>query len=131
MRFLDQVVVLTGAASGIGRAVAQLFAKEGAIQLLLDSDQSGLEETLQSLEKRENAFAKRIDVRSRGDVKNTIEAAIDAYGRIDVLVCNAGVVRIGEIEDLTDEDYDLLIDVNLKGTYYCCKYAVPYLKSQR
>jgi len=131
MRFLNQVIVLTGAASGIGRAAARLFAREGAIQLLLDIDRSGLEETLQNLEKRENASAKQIDVCNPGDIKSAIEAAIDTYGRIDVLVCNAGVVRIGEIEDLTDEDYDLLINVNLKGTYYCCKYAVPYFKKQK
>jgi NAD(P)-dependent dehydrogenase (short-subunit alcohol dehydrogenase family) len=131
MRFLNQIVVLTGAASGIGRAAARLFAKEGAIQFLLDIDHSGLEETVQSLEPKENAFPRNTDVRNPGEVKNAVEAVIDAYGQIDVLICNAGVVRIGEIEDFTDEDYDLLINVNLKGTYYCCKYAVPYFKRQK
>src|SRR5258708_5417360 len=100
LRFLNQIVVLTGAASGIGRAAARLFAKEGAIQFLLDIDQPGLEETLEGLEKKENAFTRQIDVRNPGDVKKAVEVAIDAYGRIDVLICDAGVVRIGEIENL-------------------------------
>jgi NAD(P)-dependent dehydrogenase (short-subunit alcohol dehydrogenase family) len=131
MRFFNQIIVLTGAASGIGRAAARLFAKEGAIQFLLDTDQSGLEETVQALEPTDNTFSRRIDVRNPVDVKNAVEAVIHDYGKIDVLICNAGVVRIGEIEDFTDEDYDLLINVNLKGTYYCCKYAVPYFKRQK
>jgi 3alpha(or 20beta)-hydroxysteroid dehydrogenase len=131
MRFLDQVVVLTGAASGIGRAAARLLAKEGAIQFLLDIDHAGLEETLRSLEPKVPAFPRHTDVRNPDEVKSAVEAVIDAYGKIDVLICNAGVVRIGEIENLADEDYDLLINVNLKGTHYCCKYAVPYFKRQK
>ncbi len=131
MRFLNQIVVLTGAASGIGRAAARLFAKEGAIQYLLDINLAGLEETLQGLEPRDRAVPRKTDVGKPGEVKSAVEAAIDAYGRIDVLICNAGVVRIGNIEDFSDEDYDLLIDVNLKGTYNCCKYAVPYFKRQK
>jgi len=60
-----------------------------------------------------------------------IESTIEKHGRIDILIVNAGVVRVGPVETFPDEDYDLLIDVNLKGTHYTCKYAVPYFKKQK
>ncbi|MFX1242626.1 MAG: SDR family NAD(P)-dependent oxidoreductase [Promethearchaeota archaeon] len=126
------MVVLTGAASGIGRSTAYLFAKEGAIQILSDIDEVGLEETYQKL----NAFKNKttilkVDVRNPEEVKNMIEFTVKKYGRIDVLIANAGVVRVGDVETFPDSDYDLLIDVNIKGTHYTCKYAVPYFKKQK
>jgi NAD(P)-dependent dehydrogenase (short-subunit alcohol dehydrogenase family) len=60
-----------------------------------------------------------------------IDSTIEEYGKIDILVVNAGVVRVGAVETFPDQDYDLLIDVNLKGTHYTCKYAVPYFKKQK
>jgi len=60
-----------------------------------------------------------------------IEKAIELHGKIDVLIVNAGVVRVGPVDTFPDEDYELLIDVNLKGTHYTCKYAVPYFKKQK
>jgi NAD(P)-dependent dehydrogenase (short-subunit alcohol dehydrogenase family) len=131
MRLSNQVILLTGAASGIGRAAARLFAKEGAIQFLVDIDSLGLRETLEVLEQGDNAFPLTVDVGNSYEVKDAVNTVMNSHGRIDVLICNAGVVRIGDIEDFPDEDYDLLINVNLKGTYYCCKYAVPHFKKQK
>ncbi|MFX0017965.1 MAG: SDR family NAD(P)-dependent oxidoreductase [Promethearchaeota archaeon] len=132
MRVKDKIVVLTGAASGIGRATAELFAKEGAIQVLSDIDEDGLKKTNEALgEAQERITIMKVDVRKPEDVKKMIDKTIEMHGRIDVLIVNAGVVRVGPIEDFPDEDYDLLIDVNLKGTHYTCKYAVPYFKKQR
>lgn len=132
MRIKDKIVVLTGAASGIGRATAALFAKEGAIQILSDIDEVGLRKTYEALgEAQERTTIMNVDIRKPEEVKKMIERTVDMHGRIDVLVVNAGVVRVGPVEDFPDEDYDLLIDVNLKGTHYTCKYAVPYFKKQR
>jgi NAD(P)-dependent dehydrogenase (short-subunit alcohol dehydrogenase family) len=132
MRVKDKVIVLTGAASGIGRAAAILLAKEGATQVLCDIDEKGLKETLVLIrEGKDRATIQKVDVRKAAEVKQMFDAVVRKYGRIDVLIANAGVVRVGPIEDFPDADYDLLIDVNLKGTYYCCKYAVPYFKKQR
>jgi NAD(P)-dependent dehydrogenase (short-subunit alcohol dehydrogenase family) len=133
LRLKDKVVVLTGAASGIGRATAILFAKEGAIQILSDVDEEGLEETYNSLSEGEKkrTIIQTVDVRKQKQVKKMIESTIEEHGRIDVLVVNAGVVRVGEVETFPDEDYDLLIDVNVKGTHYTCKYAAPYFKKQK
>jgi NAD(P)-dependent dehydrogenase (short-subunit alcohol dehydrogenase family) len=132
MRVKDKVVVLTGAASGIGRSTAILLAKEGATQVLSDIDEKGLKETLSLIrDGKDRTTIQKVDVRKAAEVKLMIDAVIRKYGRIDVLIANAGVVRVGPIEDFPDADYDLLIDVNLKGTYYCCKYAVPHFKKQR
>ena len=72
-----------------------------------------------------------VDVRNQNEVKAMIDLTIEEYGRIDVLIVNAGVVRVGEVETFPDADYNLLIDVNIKGTHYTCKYAIPYFKKQR
>ena len=132
MRLKDKVVVLTGAASGIGRSTAILFAKEGAIQIISDINEIGLKETYEMIKDgKENTIFMKVDVTKPAEVKDMIDTTIKKYGKIDILICNAGVVRVGPIEDFPDEDYDLLIDVNLKGTYYTCKYAVPYFKNQK
>jgi len=132
MRLKDKVVVLTGAASGIGRSTAILFAKEGAIQIISDIDEEGLKETYEMIKDgKENTIFMKVDVTKPAEVKDMIDTTIKKYAKIDILICNAGVVRVGPIEDFPDEDYDLLIDVNLKGTYYTCKYAVPYFKNQK
>jgi NAD(P)-dependent dehydrogenase (short-subunit alcohol dehydrogenase family) len=132
MRVKDKIVVLTGAASGIGRATAILFAKEGAIQVLSDIDEKGLKETYEALESnKERARIMKVDVRKAEEVKKMIDKTVEMYGKIDILIVNAGVVRVGPIETFPDEDYNLLIDVNLKGTHYTCKYAVPYFKKQK
>lgn len=132
MRVKDKIVVLTGAASGIGRATAILFAKEGAIQVLSDIDEMGLKETYETLgSAKERTTIIKLDVRNSDEVRNMIDSTIDKYGKIDVLIVNAGVVRVGPVETFSDDDYDLLIDVNLKGTHHTCKFAVPYFKKQR
>jgi NAD(P)-dependent dehydrogenase (short-subunit alcohol dehydrogenase family) len=132
IRLKDKIVILTGAASGIGRSTAILFAKEGAIQILSDIDKEGLEETLDLIDEGKDRTAiMKVDVRNPKKVKNMIESTIEKHGRIDVLIVNAGVVRVGPVETFPDEDYDLLIDVNLKGTHYTCKYAIPYFKKQK
>ena len=132
IRVKDKVVVLTGAASGIGRSTAKLFAKEGAIQVLSDIDEGGLKETFDLIEEgKEKTSIMKMDVRNQDEVKKMIDSTIEKYGRIDILIVNAGVVRVGPVETFPDEDYDLLIDVNLKGTHYTCKFAVPFFKKQK
>lgn len=132
LRFKDKIIVLTGAASGIGRATAQLFAKEGAIQIISDIDEKGLKETFNSLGAAINKTTMMVvDVRNPNEVQNMIEKTIEFHKKIDILVVNAGVVRVGPVENFSNEDYDLLIDVNLKGTHHTCKFAVPYFKKQQ
>ncbi|MFX0102056.1 MAG: SDR family NAD(P)-dependent oxidoreductase [Candidatus Hodarchaeota archaeon] len=132
MRAKDKVTVLTGAASGIGRATAILFAKEGSIVHMSDIDEKGLKKTHDLIkEGKDNVFYERVDVRKFDELKAHVDSVVTKHGRIDVLIVNAGVVRVGQIEDFSEEDYDLLINVNLKGTFFTCKAATPYLKSQK
>ncbi len=132
MRVQNKVVILTGAASGIGRSTAILFAQEGAIQILADIDEKGLHETFDLLPIGKNRTTiMKVDVRKPADVQQMINTTIQKHQRIDVMILNAGVVRVGPIETFPDADYDLLIDVNLKGMYYCCKYAIPFFKKQK
>lgn len=131
MRFKDKIIVLTGAASGIGRATAKMFAEEGAFQVISDIDEQNLEETYNLLgEAKNKTITMKVDVRDPLQIKEMINITFEHYERIDVLVANAGVVRVGPVDEFPDEDYELLIDVNLKGTYYTCKYAIPYFKKQ-
>ena len=99
MRLKDKIVVLTGAASGIGRATARLFAKEGAIQVLSDNDEENLNETYKLInnDAKERTKITVVDVRKQNEVKSMINLAIENYGRIDVLIVNAGVVRVGDV----------------------------------
>ena len=132
MRVKDKVVILTGAASGIGRATAILFAREGAILHVSDINEVGLRETCDQIkEGRDRVFSSRVDVTQYEDVKKAVDDVVEMHGGIDVLIVNAGVVRVGQLEDFPEEDYDLLIDVNLKGTFFTCKAAVPHFKKQR
>ncbi|MFX0137952.1 MAG: SDR family NAD(P)-dependent oxidoreductase, partial [Candidatus Hodarchaeota archaeon] len=134
MKLKNKIVLLTGAASGIGRSTAILFAKEGAIQILADINQEGGEETIKLI-KKEVPDAKveftHLDVSKSGDVAKTIEEILKKYDCIDVLINNAGVVRVGLPEEFTEEDYDLLINVNLKGTFFSCKYIIPHFKQRK
>jgi len=131
MKLKDKVVILTGAASGIGRSTALQLAEEGAVQFLLDIDEAGLQETFEQLKVgQERTHLVRADVSKEGEIRDAIETAAQSAQRLDVLICNAGVVKVGPIEDFPEEDFDLLINVNLKGTHNCCKHAIPHFKKR-
>lgn len=132
MRVKDRITVLTGAASGIGRSTAVLFAREGAIVYASDVDEAGLEQTRDLAgEWKESINISTVDVTKYDEVNEHVDDVVSRHGRIDVLIVNAGVVRVGQVEDFSEEDYDLLISVNLKGTFFTCKAAVPHFKRQR
>jgi 3-oxoacyl-[acyl-carrier protein] reductase len=132
MRAQGKVTILTGAASGIGRATAILFAREGAVVHASDIDEAGLKETLSLVkEGQDNVHIARVDVTKYDEVKRHVDGVAAQYGRIDCLIANAGVVRVGQVEEFPEEDYDLLLNVNLKGTFFTCKAAVPYFKAQQ
>jgi NAD(P)-dependent dehydrogenase (short-subunit alcohol dehydrogenase family) len=130
-RLKDKICIITGAATGIGQAAAVLFGKEGATQVLTYNERP-ITETLNMIKKeKEKVVAMKCDVTKSKDMKKVMDDTIAKFGRIDVLVLNAGVVRIGPVETFPDADYDLLINVNLKGTFYGFKWAIPYLKKQK
>jgi NAD(P)-dependent dehydrogenase (short-subunit alcohol dehydrogenase family) len=132
MRVKDNITILTGAGSGIGRATAILFAGEGAIVYASDIDEAGLKETLSLVkEGKENVHITKVDVTKYNDVRQHVDEVAKKHGRIDCLIVNAGVVRVGQVEDFPEEDYDVLLNVNLKGLFFTCKAAIPYFKKQK
>ena len=132
MRFKDQVAIITGAAKGIGRSIALALVKEGAKVVLVDVDGEVLRNLQEEIEKRGGqALSVACDISTPSDVERMAEQGLKAFGRIDLLVNNAGIIRRGTIETVSEEDWDRVIAVNLKGTFNCCKAVVGPMKRQR
>ena len=128
-RLAGKVAIITGAASGIGKAGAILFAREGARITVADVDEPGGNAVVREIGSHGGkAIFVRTDVTKAADAKRMVDATISAFGRIDILYNNAGIVRLGSVEELSEEDWDLVMDVNLKSVYLCSKYAIPYIK---
>jgi NAD(P)-dependent dehydrogenase (short-subunit alcohol dehydrogenase family) len=126
-RLLGKVAIVTGAGSGIGRAVAMAFAKEGARVVVNDRRTDGHgEATAQAIRAAGGeAIYVAADVSREEDVKRLIASAVDTFGRLDVMVNNAGVMVAKPIQELTEGDFDLVTSVNQKGTFFGTKHAIP------
>ncbi len=125
MRLADRVAIVTGAGSGIGRATALLFAREGAKVVVADSDPERGEETADLIEKdRGKATFVQADVSKARDAKHMVKTALDTYGTLDVLVNNAGVYGQGDVVNTTEDEWHRILGVNLTGVFLCSKYAV-------
>lgn len=131
MRLEHKVALITGAGSGIGRAMAFLFAQEGARVIVADRDRSGGGDTVAAIHQRGGeALFVQGDVTREADAKRIVEAAVTAYGRLDILVNNAGVELGGTVVDVTEDDWDRLMAVNLRGVFLCSKYAIPAMQAR-
>ncbi|MBD3391864.1 MAG: SDR family NAD(P)-dependent oxidoreductase [Chitinivibrionales bacterium] len=131
MELHKKVIIVTGAGSGIGRATAKHLADLGARVAATDVDEPGGRETLEIIrESGGEARFTRVDVRMAAEVKGMVADTVAAYGgRIDALVNAAGVLRDAFVADLLEQDWDLTLDVNLKGTFLCCREVLPVLKT--
>jgi 2-hydroxycyclohexanecarboxyl-CoA dehydrogenase len=126
------VVVITGAGAGIGRACAVRFAQEGARVVVVDRTDADGQETVELLKfKGAEALFVHADVSSEEQCRLFAESACDAYGRIDVLVANAGVRVFGTILESTEADWDKILGVNLKGVSFSCKAVLPRMIEQK
>jgi len=122
-RLAGKVAVVTGAARGIGRATAELFVAEGARLVVTDVDGAALEDAYRGMS------ARRVvgDVSVVEDARAMIEAAVESYGRIDVLVANAGIIPLQNVVDATPEDWDRVMAVDGRGMFLTCKYAIELM----
>ncbi len=131
MRLAGKAALVTGAARGIGKAIALALAKEGCDLVVADLDELGIRRVAQEIEDLgRKALPVRVDVTSLEDVKRVFTLAVEKFGKLDILVNNAGIIKRGTIEDHRDEDWELVMAVNLKGTYYCCREAARIMKLQ-
>lgn len=132
MRLKNRVAIITGGARGIGKAIALTFAREGAKVALIDVEQERLGASREEIGKNGGkAIALICDITKSFEVKAMVNQVKKTFGRIDILVNNAGIIRRGTIETVTEEDWDRVIEVNLKGTFNCSKAVVEAMKSQR
>jgi NAD(P)-dependent dehydrogenase (short-subunit alcohol dehydrogenase family) len=124
----SKVVIVTGAASGIGRAAAILFAQNGAKVVISDIDERGGLETLQKIQNRENAIFVKTDVSRSKDAVECVRAAREKFGKLDCLFSNAGINPTGTVEDTEETLWDKILLVNLKGMYLMCKASIPEMR---
>jgi NAD(P)-dependent dehydrogenase (short-subunit alcohol dehydrogenase family) len=132
MKRLDgKSAVITGGASGIGKATARLFLEEGARVTIADIDEKLLANSSAELRKvGQEVETVKADVRSVADAARIVSAAIARFGRLDIVFCNAGITSMSPIESLDEAEWDRVIDTNLKGQFTMVKAAVPQMKSQ-
>ena len=127
MKLEGKVAIVTGATDGIGKAIALLFAKEGAKIMMVGRDEAKGKSALEKVREFGEAVYFKADVSSSSQVKKIVEETIQKYGRIDILVNNAAVVSVGTVVNTPEETWDQVIDINMKGVFLCCKYVIPHM----
>lgn len=125
----ERVALVTGGASGIGAATAERLARDGIRLVLADIDTAGLDVMVGRLGGPDRALSVATDVRSFADCEAAVAAAVDRFGRLDILVNCAGVWAEGPTDTMTEADWNRVIDVNLKGTFAMCRFAIPALEA--
>jgi 3-oxoacyl-[acyl-carrier protein] reductase len=131
MKLKNRVAIVTGAARGIGKAISLTLIREEAKVALTDVDSVGLEILKSEIGKGGGeAIAIPCNVAKSSDVEEMIKQTHQTFRRIDILVNNAGIIRRGTIDTVTEEDWDRVIEVNLTGTFNCCKAVVAIMKQQ-
>jgi len=131
MRLANKVALITGGTSGIGRATVLLFSQEGAKVSFTGRNETKGREVLAKIKKTGGkAIFIKADVRSSEECRKTVEKTLKAFGRLDILFNNAGVYFHHTVVDCTEEEWDLTLDINLKGTYLMSKFALPPMIAQ-
>ena len=131
MRVKDKVVIITGGGSGIGKETGILFAKEGAKVVIADVNEKRGAETVELIKNAGGeAFFAKLDVSNREQAKQVVKETIAKYGRVDVLINNAGIIQDALVVKMTEEQWDKVININLKGPFNCIQAVVGQMISQ-
>ena len=129
----DQVAIITGGARGIGRAIAEKYAAHGASLAVIDVNLEAAEGTAQELANQYGirAIASKCDVSKADEVEAVIKKVLDTFGRVDILVNNAGVTRDNLMMRMKDDEWDLVININLKGVFVCTRAVIRFMAKAR
>lgn len=130
MRLAGKVAVVTGAAQGIGRACAERFLKDGAKVVIGDVNEAQLAKTATELGNPAGLATLRTDVSKRADVDALVQLAADTFGRLDIIVNNAGIARSQQFLDITEEDFETVLGINLKGAFFGTQAAARQMIAQ-
>lgn len=132
MRVRNKVAVVTGAGSGIGKAIATRLAAEGALVIVADIDDDAMNSAVDELTSAgQEARGLRIDVSQAAQIKDVLHEIVETFGRIDILVNNAGVTRHRPFLELAESDWDAVLAVDLKGVFFCSQAVAPHMIRQR
>lgn len=132
MKLKDKVAIITGSAKGIGKGCALVFAEEGANVVIVDIDIKAGEQTVREIAERNGkAIFINTDLRSSEQVQSMIGSVINTYGQIDILFNNAGYHYSKNIEVTSEEEWDFIINTNLRSVFLCSKYSIPHLRKTR
>ncbi len=132
MRFTNKVCIVTGAGSGIGRATALRLATEGGSVTVVDRNEEGGNETVALITQQEgqgNALFVKCDVGVEDEIKQAVYKTIEKWGKIDVLVNNAAMMTFKKIVDLSADEWDMVMRVNMRSVFLFCKYAIPHINN--
>lgn len=130
MRLENKVAIVTGAGKGIGWGIAKVFSQEGAKVVVVDWDEEAGKRTAEEIRQSGgDAIFVKCDVSNEEQVKAMVQATLDKYGRIDVLVNNAGIGVYKPVLEATSEDWDRCLAVNLKSVFLCSKYVIPHMQA--
>ncbi len=131
MKLTDKVAIVTGSATGIGKAIASAFAYEGANVVLCDIDADGMKQVEQEFQRQKGrSRVILVDVMERSQVEAMVAETVEAFGRVDILVNNAGGGGGVSGLMLNDEEWDRIVDLNLKSQFMCCRAVVPQMERQ-
>ncbi len=132
MKLENRVALITGASHGLGLAIAKALASEGAAVACVARAGDALDQAVASLKASgARALAVPADVTRERDVESAVAATVQEWGRLDILVCNAGTWKGAPLHETTEADWDLLVDLNLKGAFFSLKHAVPVFRRQK
>ena len=121
-----RTALITGAARGIGLAIAEALASDGAAVALVDVDTAALRAAAHTI--GDDALAVTADIRRLEDVQRAVELTVDHFGGLDILINNAGICSLTGIAEISEDEWDRVLAINLRGAFFCCQAALPYLR---
>lgn len=133
MKFEGKAAIVTGSAHGIGKGIARGLAKEGARVVVSDIDETAASATAQSIQEDFEVISLSIktDVRKKSDIDALVKYALDNIGKIDIFINNAGIMYQTKTQDLSEQEWDEVVNVNMRSVFFCCQSVAPIMEKQR